>query len=137
MEKKEKCSSEVYSGMLILPLTSLTHGINEAQSHNPQKALLTSLLSFISSEGPLVPMLLRVDATLTDLLPLFSPGKVLNCCLGSTFSFVDVSLLCSLIFYLFKTKYCICPSNLCSDQVFPSLPRALWAHTVQQTLEIW
>lgn len=115
-----------------------TWNVWSPESNKPHKTLLTSLLPFISSsEVPLIPMLLRVDPMLTDFLLLFSPAKVLNCCLGGRFRLGDVSLLCSLIFCIFKTKYCICPLNLCSDQIFPSLPRALWAHRVQQTLEIW
>lgn len=116
---------------------SCTWSIWSPVSNNPQKALLTSLVSFISSsKGPLVPMLLGVDAMLSDLLLLCSPAKVLSCCSGGRFRFGNVSLLCPLIFYFFKTKHSIYPWNLCSDQMFPSLPRALWAHRLQQTLEI-
>lgn len=44
---------------------SYTRNIWSPESNNPHKALLTSLLSFMSSsEGPVIPILLRVDAML-------------------------------------------------------------------------
>lgn len=53
-EQKQKCSSEVYPGMLTPPLTSLTHGIYEAQSQTTHTKLLLPLCSLLS---PLVKVL--------------------------------------------------------------------------------